>query len=47
MVSLGLRASEPAKDEAVQKTVFGSGMAALITSNEEREDIMKIVKFLG
>ena len=35
-----------AADAAIQKKVYGSGTTALITSNEEMEDIMKIVKSL-
>ena len=31
---------------AVQKKIYGSGTTALIISNEEMEDIMKIVKSL-
>ena len=34
-----------AADSAVQKKIYGSGTTALVTSNEEMEDIMKIVKF--
>ena len=31
-------------DPAIQKNIFGSRMTTLITSNEEKNDIMKIVK---
>ena len=31
---------------AIQKNIYGSGITALIISNEEMEDIMKIVKSL-
>ena len=31
---------------AVQKKIYGSGTTALIISNEEIEDVMKIVKSL-
>ena len=33
-------------DTVIQKKTFGSGMAALITSNEEMNDLMKIVSDL-
>ena len=33
-------------DAAIQKKIYGSGTTALIISNEEMEDIMKIVKSL-
>ena len=35
-----------AADPAIQKKIYGSGSTALIISNEETEDIMKIVKWL-
>ena len=35
-----------AADPAIQKKLFGSGMTALTVSNEEMDDIMKIVKSL-
>ena len=35
-----------ATDAAIHKEIFGSGMTTLIISNEEINDIMKIVKFL-
>ena len=35
-----------AADAAIQKKIYGSGNAALMISNEEMEDIMKIVKSL-
>ena len=45
LIPLGLTAS--ATDAAIQKKVFGSGMTTLIISNEEMNDIMKIInKFL-
>ena len=34
------------EDAAIQKKIYGSGITVLIISNEEREDIMKIVKLL-
>ena len=33
-----------ATDAAIQKKLFGSGMTTLVISNEEMNDIMKIVK---
>ena len=35
-----------AADVAIRKKIYGSGTAALIISNEEMEDIIKIVKLL-
>ena len=35
-----------ATDAAIQKKIFGSSTTALINSNEEMEDIKKIVKSL-
>ena len=46
LVPLGLTAAVSATDAAIQKKIFGSGMTALIISNEEMEDIMKIVRSL-
>ena len=45
LIPLGLSAGMSAADSAVQKKIYGSGTTALVTSNEEMEDIMKIVKF--
>ena len=36
----------PATDTTIQKTIYESVTIALIISNEEREDIMKVVKSL-
>ena len=44
MLSLGLTAGMSAADAAIQKNIYGSGTLALIISNEQMEDIMKIVK---
>ena len=44
MLPLGLSAGMSAADAAIQKKVYGSDTTALIISNEEMEDIMKIVK---
>ena len=35
-----------ATDTAMQKAIYGSGTTTLIISNEEMENIMKIVKSL-
>ena len=40
---LGLTTAASATDAAIQNKIFGSGMTASIISNEENEDIMKIV----
>ena len=41
---LGLTAASSAIDVGVQKKIYGSGKATLIISNEEMNDIMKIVQ---
>ena len=41
---LGLTAAASATDAAIHKKMFGSGFTTLITSNEEMNDIIKIVK---
>ena len=54
LIPLGLSAGMPAVNAAIQKKIYGSGCpldlassaAALIISNEEMEDIMKIIKSL-
>ena len=45
LIPLGL-ASASATDAAIDKKMFGSSIATLIMSNEEINDIMKIVKLL-
>ena len=45
-VLLGLTAPVLATDAAVHKKMFGSGNTTLTISNEEMNDVMKIVKFL-
>ena len=47
VIALGLTAAASATDAAIHKKMFGSGMATLIISNEEMNDIMKIVKMLA
>ena len=44
MILLGFTAAASITDAAIQKKIYGSGITSLITSNEEMEDIMKIVK---
>ena len=46
LLPLGLSAGMSAADVAIQKKTYGSETTALITSNEEMEDMMKIVKSL-
>ena len=46
LVPLGLSVEMWAADAAIQKNIYGSGTTTLIISNEEMEDIMKIVKSL-
>ena len=46
-IPLGLTAAASATDAALHKKMLGSGTTRLITSNEEMNDIMKIVKSLG
>ena len=44
MFPLGLSAGMLAADVAIQKKIYGSGITALIISNEKMGDIIKIVK---
>ena len=46
LIPLGLTAAASASDAAIRKKMFGSWFTTLIISNEEMEDIMKIVKSL-
>ena len=46
LIPLGLTVTSSARDAAIHNKMFGSGMTTLIISNEEMNDIMKIVKFL-
>ena len=43
---LGLTAASLAIDAGVQKKIYGSGTTTLVISNEEMNDIMKIVQAL-
>ena len=48
LIPLGLTAAAAtAADAGIHKKILGSGTKTLIISNEEMEDIMKIVKSLG
>ena len=46
LLEFGLSAATSATDAAIQQKIYGSGITALIISNKEMEDIMKIVKLL-
>ena len=46
LIALGLTIVASTKDATFQKKIFGSGMTAFIISNQEMNDIMKIVKSL-
>ena len=45
-IPLGLSAVASATDAAIHKKIFGSGNTTLIVSNEEMNNIMKILKSL-
>ena len=46
LTPLGIRAAASAVDAEIQKKIHGSGTTILLISNEERNDIMKIVQAL-
>ena len=46
LISLGSTAPASATDTAIYEKMFGLGMTTLIISNEEMNDIMKIVRSL-
>ena len=46
LIPFGLTAATSATNAAIHKKIFGSGFTSLIISNEEMEDITKIVKSL-
>ena len=46
LAPLGIIAAASAFDAGIQKKMHGSGTTTLITSNEEMNDIMKIVQAL-
>ena len=43
LLTIGLTVAASATDATIQKRIYGSGTTTLIISNEEMEDIMKIV----
>ena len=47
LAPLGLTVAMSAIDGAIQKKIHGSGTTTLVISNEEMDDIMKIVQALG
>ena len=47
LIPLGLTAAASAADAGIHKKILGSGNTTLIISNNEIEDIIKIVKSLG
>ena len=46
LIPLGLTAAGSAADAGIQKKLLGSGTTTLVISNEEMNDIMKIVQAL-
>ena len=44
LIPLGFTAASSAADTGIHKEILGSGMTILTISNEEIDDIMKIVK---
>ena len=46
LISLGLMAVASATDAAIDKKMLQSGFTTLIISNEEMQDVMKIVRSL-
>ena len=46
LILLGLTAVASARDAAIHKKIFGSGNTTLVISNEEMNDIMKIINSL-
>ena len=46
LITLGLTAAVSATDAAIHKKMFGSAVITLIISNEENNNIMKIIKSL-
>ena len=45
LIPLGLTAAASATDAAIHKKMFASGFTTLIISNEQMNDIMKIISF--
>ena len=46
LILLGITAVAPAADAAIHEKIFGSDRTTLIISNEEMNDMMKVVKSL-
>ena len=46
LIPLGLIAAASVADAGIQKKIYGSGTTTLVISNEEMNDIMKIVQAL-
>ena len=46
LAPLGISAAMSATDGSIKKKMLGSGMATLIISNDEMNDILKVVKSL-
>ena len=46
LLPFGLSAAMSTADRAIQEKIYGSGTTALIISNEEIEELMKVVKSL-
>ena len=47
LIPLALTVAVSATGSSIKKKIFGSGMKTLITSNEEMDDVIKIIKSLG
>ena len=47
MLPLGLSTGMSAAEAVIRKTIYGSRTTELMISNEEMEDVMKIVKSLA
>ena len=46
LIPLGLTAAASATEAGIKKKIYGSGTTILVISNEEMNDIMKIVRAL-
>ena len=46
LLPLGLSVGMSVADAAIEKKIYGSGTTTLVISNEEMEDIMRIVKLI-
>ena len=47
LAPLGITAATSAIDAGIQKKIHGSGTTSLIISNEQMNDIMRIIQALG